>query len=359
MFTITTQGSFISDGLSRVIQVPEGIDWFKVENWTNIVAQTADAGNEWYWYRGGANGPQMPVNDGFIQGFVGGAGAYGMTNIRSLAPAGGVTGGFTLINSTTQLPALQGTTVTSAPGNPIIVQTNAVGAGQAGTTALNVNQTVIRMNYNGVLGATPSLMGIDFTVSAIGDATHFSLPANGLASFAGLPAIGIVNFSIVSYSVDPLFYPTRRTVINITNAVNPQVTTSVVHNYTVGQTIRMKVPKVCGMIQMNDLEGVVATVVDPYNFTLGDTENFHVDSTGFTPFVWPALADYPYQLAECLPVGEACAVPYSTSYLDATVNQGYYGMILGAGTNAASSLLAPAGTNGDVIYWQAGKVTNL
>ena len=66
----------------------------------------------------------------------------------------------------------------------------------------------------------------------------------------------------------------------------------------------MKVPAVCGMIEMNDLEGVVLTTPTAYTFTLGNTENFSVDSTGFTAFQWPMIAVFPYQVAQAIPVGE-------------------------------------------------------
>jgi hypothetical protein len=348
MFTITTQGSFVSDGLSRVIQVPQGIDWFKAVNMTNIAGAVALAGYEFEWYRG------MAVNDGILEGTIIAGPVWGMSTSRVYAAAGGVVGGFTLIDSTTQLPARQGTTVSNTAAAAPVVTTTAVGAGQAGTNNMVTDRTVVRMNYANVVGASPSLMGIDYTVT-VNTATTFTLPTHANA----IPNGGAGVFTIVSYSSDPLFYPVNRTVINITQAVNPTVTTSVIHNLTVGQEIRLKVPAVCGMTQINDKTATVLTVVNPYSFTITGAQGDSVDSTGFTAFVWPLVASYPYQVAECIPVGQACSVPASQSFAGGTVNQGYTGMVLAAGTNAASLLVSPAGTTADVIYWQAGKVANL
>lgn len=353
MLTITTQGSFTSDGLSRIIQVPEGIDWFKVVNWTHITAQTAAAGYQWDWYRG------FPINDSAVTGFVGAAGVWSMRNSRTIVTIGtGIVGGLTLIDSTVQLPARQGTTVTSTAAAAPVVQTTPIGANQFGTSRMQVNQTVIRMNYTlpGGVGAAPSIMGIDYTVTAIGDLTHFTLPTHANA----IPAAGAGVFTIVSYSPDPLYYPQDRTVINVTQAVQANVTTSVVNNYTVGQSVRMQIPRVCGMIELDQKVVNIVAIVDPYTFTID------VDTTGYTAFTWPLLANYRYQVAQVTPVGETAQQPYVQSYLDATNNVGYSGMILATGVAAApgpdldaAKLFSPAGTTGDIVYWQAGKVANL
>ena len=162
-----------------------------------------------------------------------------------------------------------------------------------------------------------------------------------------------------------MFYPQNRTVINITRAAQAIVTTSVIPGYTPGQSIRMKVPTVCGMTQLNDK---IVNVVYDYATApavLGLTVNDFVidyDTTAFTPFAWPLAVNYRYQVAEAIPVGEVCGlvpVPGSLAYYDATTNMGYYGVVLGSGINAATNLLSPAGTAGDVLYWQASKVANL
>ena len=340
MYTITSQGSFVSDGLSKLITVPQGIDWFKVVNYTTSAAYTANTTQEWNWYRG------MAVNDSLNQTNIA---AHFTANRAALVALGGNyvgVNGFTLIDTTTQVPSVAvATTASTAAANPVVSTAN--------TASLNINQTVIRLSN---VATCPSYCGIDYTVPTIVANTSFTLPTHATA----FPAGGAGFYRIISYSPSPEFYPVNRTVINITQAVNPVVTVSVKHNYTYGQVIRMKVPAVCGMIQMNDVEGVITAVTD-YTFTLANTENFSVDSTGFTAFQWPMIAVYPYQVAQAIPVGEACAVPYSQLYLDATVNLGLRGMILNAGTPALAESIAnsPAGTSGDVMYWQAGKVVNL
>ena len=354
MFTITSQGTFISDGLSRIIQVPQGIDWFKVVNTNNIANQTASSGVEWWWYRTS----NMPVNDAFVT-YINAAGTALMPAENQFTGAPFVnTGGFTLFDSTTQLPALQGTTVTTSNAVNPTVTTTAVGAGEYGTTHMSSFRTVVRLNYNApVTGPAPSICGIDYTVNVL-TATTFRLPTHANA----IPPMGAGQFYIASYTSDPLFYPTERTIINIVADANPtqaRITTSVNSPYTVGQSVRFYIPKVSHMIQLDQLIGTVVRTNLEDN-TLGPNRFVvDIDVTGFTPFTWPLLADYHYKLPQVVPVGETAQQPYVQSYLDATNNVGLSGMILGAGIDAATDLLSPAGTAGDTVTWQAGKVVNL
>ena len=355
MYTITSQGSFVSDGLSRVIQAPQGIDWFTAFNYTRSAAYTADTAFRWTWYRG------MPINDALVETNI--AAHFFATEV-AIRAIGGYAGakGFTLIDSTVQLPVLQGTLATNTNAvNPVITTTAVALPLEQGTLNMNTDRTVIRMNYTAVGGGlAPQIMGIDYTVTVLSPTT-FQLPAHATA--IPLNVVAGATFTVVSYDTNPLFYPVNRTVINITQDNPAVVTTSVIHGYTVGQKIRLKVPLTCGMTEMNDRLATVTVVPTAYTFTTD------IDSTGFTAFRWPLAADYPFQIAEAIPVGEAAsyAIPplpfvnYAASFLDATENRGYTGMILGAGipADAPSLRTSPAGTANDLIYWQAGKVVNL
>ncbi len=355
MLTITTQGSFVSNGSSQLINIPEGANWMKVVNWSNIVANTAASAFEFEWYQG------MPINDGIASGFVVGtpAATYGMLNCRSIDVIGQTVGGFTLFDTTTQTPsATIAVTDTTAANAPVVTV--------ASTNGIVSNQTIVRLSN---ISEVPNICGIDFTVT-VDSATTFTLPAFANVTGGGTFPAGLAGYCrIISVVPFPEFYPANRTVINITQAMNPQVTTSVVHGLTVGQNVRMHVPAVCGMIQMDNLEGTVVGVLDAYNFIIGNAEQDSVDSTGFNPFTWPSVINYPYEIPQVVPVGEVATnivpvpfiwpYPTSHSYHDATNNIGFRGMLLASGSNGDADLLSPAGAIGNIMYWQAGHVENM
>lgn len=217
--------------------------------------------------------------------------------------------------------------------------------------------------------AQANVNGIDMVVGAVTANTSFTLLAasNALATVPGL--IGGAGFyRVVNYS--PLFYPRRRVITNITQAVNANVSTSVPHGLTPGQAIRFNIPAVSGMVELNATAQnnyqtfTVNSVVDDYNFTLV------ANSTGFTAFTFPTSAQEPVSPPIMVPVGEDTAqalllagsqvptiagVPIfnanSGILADATVNTGYLGMILATGA------LLPAGVAGDKVFWKAYKST--
>lgn len=332
MYTITTQGTFVSDGTSRVIPVPQGIDWFRVIDYTNAAGYVANSTMRWTWYKG------MGVNNAIHETSI--AGSL-FANTAAIVALGGnyvSTHGFTLIDSSTQLPTARVATTGSSNAAAPVVTT-------ATTQPLEINRTVIRLSD---IAATPEICGIDYTVTAINPGVSFTLPIHATAPTLG----GAGYYRIISYDYTQNFYPANRTVINITQAAAAVVTTSVIHTYTVGQKVRIKVPANCGMVELNGQEVTITAVT-------GQTFTINVDTTGYTAFAWPHLAVFPTTLAQVVPVGEAGVLPYSNLFTDAAQNQCYSGMVLGTGVAAASVANSPAGTNGDVMYWQAGKVANL
>jgi hypothetical protein len=230
--------------------------------------------------------------------------------------------------------------------------------------------------------------GIDMVVGAVTVNTSFTLLFAGNA-LATAPAAGGAGFYRI-VNVDPLFYPRRRFVTNITQAVNAQVSTSVAHQYVAGQAVRFLIPDVSGMIQLNSLPennyrvATVVTVVDSYNFTI------NIDTSAFTAFTWPTVTQQPSNFPEVAPVGEDTAAAListaaqtpidifgnqinatNTGILsDSTVNTAFLGMILGSGGNGlelTTPIIGPAGSvhfsagdaidARDVMYWVAGKST--
>ena len=390
--TILGQGSFtstftsnpnagnatVTSGLPVIVQIPSNADWMEVVSYTQMGtagndaiyiagsnAVTAYSAVRWYWQRG------MAAGTGIVE--------YKTNAAAGLNGDTLVSGGFTLYDPS-------GQSVGSQPmiGNPV-----------ATTASTNVTRPVVSTGSTAGVGigsivrmsntAQTDVNGIDMVVGAVTLNTAFTLltASNPLATAPG--AIGGAGFyRIVNYS--PLFYPRRLYVVNVTQAVNAQVSTSIPHNYVAGQAIRFEIPNVSGMVQLNPSAqnnyqyAWVLTVVDAYNFTI------NIDTSSFTAFTWPTIAQQPSSFPTVNPVGEDSATSLSSTQAqtpavfnanngllsDSTVNIGYLGMILGSGglavelNGGADAIGGPAGSvaysagnvaTGDVVYWKCGKST--
>lgn len=315
--TIIQQGSFTSTGANQTLQVRSGTDWIEVYNYTQTAAGAASTGLRFYWQLG------MPQGSAFQEESNAGSTA---TNLNVIT-----TNGFTLVNSSLNQPgpkiAVTGTTNATQP----VVST--------GNTAGLATGSVVRLS--GVT-AVPNICGVDFSIDTVVASTSFRI-ANALANAPG--AAGTNGFwQLIPF--DPLYYPTKRSIVNITSATQAVITTSVNHGYVAGQSVRLYVPTVFGMTQANGLlVNITATTASTFTVAL--------DTTAFSAFVYPAPAAVPFTPAICVPVGEETDQFSNPNLLDdATINTGFIGVILGAGINA------PAGQANDVIYWKAGKSFN-
>ena len=326
--TIIQQGFFSSTGTSMTLPIRSGIDWMEVIDYTQFIAQPAGGnatGVKFYW----AN--NMPVT-----------GLAYVKNGASDALTGviGVANSFNLVDSSA-----------SMLGTPIAVTAGAnTNTTQPIYTTGNTNGLVTGNIIRIFSTAQTNVNGMDFSVGTVVNNTSFQMAATlqqapGVASGAN----GFWQFVAPDLATYRLFYPSKRTIINITQAASAVVTTSVAHGYTVGQMIRLNVPAVCGMTQMNLLLGQI-TAVTTYTFTV------NINSSSFTAFTFPTYLVPPCSFANAVPVGETAGGALD----DATYNQGYIGMILGGGLAAVGAAAnGPAGINGDIMYWKAGKSFNL
>lgn len=357
--TILSQGSFIvpSTIVNKVIQVPSNVDWISVRNATRqgTVGGASAFGFEYYWQRG------MAAGSALVKYYAnGGAVVTGDT----LAA-----GGFTLYDPSGQSVGAQPVIGLAVAVSAVTNATRPVVTHTADTSI--VVGSVVRLNST----AQTDVNGVDMVVGAVGSSTAFTLltATNALATAPG--AIGGAGFYRV-VNTDPLFYPRNRYVVNVTQAVTPTVGTSVAHGMTPGQQVRFSIPTLssgaAGMTQLNGLAATVLTVVDDYSFTI------NVDTSAFTAFVWPTIAQQPSGFPQMVPFGENTAVSLSTVaaqvpsvggiqingtqsgiLADSTVNTGFLGMILGTGGTgviSTAALTGPAGSvAADVVYWKVGK----
>jgi len=376
----------IGQSNATIIQIPSGADWLRVFNYTQFGTvgaaggayfngtANADVGVEFWWQRGMAAGTGI---------------------VKYKASASAVLSGDTLVSGGFTLYDPSGQSVGSQPllGAPVATTASTNSTRPAVTHTADssvIVGSVVRMSNT----AQTDVNGVDMVVGTVTDSTHFTLltATNALATAPG--AIGGAGFYRV-VNTNPLFYPRRRFVTNITQAVNAQVSTSVAHSLTPGQEVRFNIPAVSGMIQLNpqplnnyfprgvSTPAIVVSVVDAYNFTI------NIDTTAYTAFTFPTIAQQPSSFPIVVPFGEDTATSLASPTIqlpvdannvpiynansgilaDSTVNTGYLGMILGAGGNGTeltTPILGPSGSiawssgnvaTGDVLYWVAGKST--
>lgn len=309
--TIIQQGKFTADGTAKALRIRSDVDWMRVFNYTTTAAGGAGTGVEFYWQRG------MPV-DAAIE-------YQKLAADESMSPVVITTGGFTLADSTANpLGAINATvTAISAAAIPIVA---------AASTATLVAGDIVR--FVDVTGAQ-QFGGVDFEIDTLVANTSFRLV------YAPQIVAGTTG-SFYPVNIPPAFYPKRRFVSKITAASPAVVTTTVGHGYTVGQKVRLQVPAVYGMTQMNQLTATITAIS-------ASTITTDIDASAFTAFAWPLTAGVPFTHAQVIPVGEAAEEDYANLLDDGTIDGGGIGIVLAAGTDS------PAGANADVIYWVAGK----
>lgn len=340
--TVINQGNFTSDGTAKTLQIRSDVDWISTVNYTQLIASTQWRAVRHYWQRG------MATNDGFAW-FHSTASQIESSSTCLVGWNGATYPGFTLIDTSK---------ITLGAAIAVTAGTNAVQPvySTANTSTLAAGG-IVRIQGS----AHTNLNGRDFSVSAVTAAVSFTL-GNTLSQAPGVVAGANGFWRYVAPSVDVynLYYPGNRIISKITQADGAVVTTLVDHGYQIGQQVRFHIPQtvsvagvsIYGMIQMDGLLGTVTAVsaagVWPQTFTVD------IDSTGFTAFTFPtaAVANInTYSDAMVVPVG---AQPSQITNLnDATLNQGYIGIVLGAGVGG------PAGSTSDIIFWRAGKSFNV
>lgn len=338
VFTGTLQGRFISTGVDKFIPLRQGVDYMYVQNETVAYAAGADTGAEFRWQLGDALGRGTIYTKTTT------------TNALTIGQIAALSGFYLYDNSINNPGALNnGSTGISA------ISTATPPRVTVGSTAGMATGNIVRI-YN-TAGAT-QLQGIDFTITLV-SGTTFDLAY--MATLGGAGTTG--SFRVIPYN--PYFYPSSRVITKISaQAVTGYaiVTLSVTHNYTVGQEVRFVVPTVdathYGMTQLNGLQGSIVAINVADADAVTNTIVVDIDVSGFTAFAFPVTGSAGFSPAQIIPIGENTrtaldAVPQANILGDATENQAEIGMILKAGTGS------PAGVNGNVIKWIAGKSWNI
>ncbi len=336
VFSGTNQGVFTqtAGNPAVILQVREGVDWIRTYNQTQIAAQTASTGYEFYYQFGMAPGTGVEY-----------ASNSGSSAVNTLWLT---TGGFTPISNTINVlgAAVNITSISNATTPRVLV---------ASTAALNTGMIVRLYNTNSEAGGL-QLGAMDFTITVI-DSTHFDL-----AYMSTIAATTGGQYRVVPFN--PYFYPPRRVISAIAsstlNGANVAIVSmTVTHAFTVGQSVRLIIPTVTsvafGMTSLNQVEAtIVAVGAAGFNSTT-NTITLNLDVSAAGTFAWPLSANGTFTPAQVVPVGADTAQANTSGvnpFEDAEINQGYIGIQLAGGAQS------PAGVSGDVIYWVAGKSFN-
>lgn len=326
VFSGTNQGSFTSDGTTKILQIRADVDWMYVYNTTIAAAnQTTAVGVKFYWQRGFPQGAMWAMFK---------SNAANAANLDQYL----TTNGFSLVNNTINVPGPSIALSAISNATPPVVST-------ANTSGLSNGDTVRIFNTTG----GQQLGGLDFTIGALSANTSFTL-AYGPTIVAATTG----TYRRIPY--DPYFYPPTRVISKISQDTQAIVTLTVTHNFTIGQRIRFVIPTVTaaayGMTELNLVEATIVDINQADDDGVTNTITVDVDTTGFTAFAWPLTADPIHTPAQVVPVGEntAQAIASGTDILgDSERNIGFIGIALTGGANC------PGGANGNVMYWVAGK----
>lgn len=317
--------SFTSTGAATTFPLPNNAVKVEVYDLTNIATTAAaTAGAEAALYQKAFSINGMPAGSG-----------YSYTNtintktmVESLLATNG--GGFTFFDSSNQTPGAPRAITAVTAANPAVVSA-------ANTTGLITNTSVVRMiNVAGM----QQISSMDFTVGTVTAGVSFGLRYLNASAFAAPGTTGF--YRIIPFN--PIYYPRRRFITGITQATSAVITLSVVHEYTVGQLVRINVPAAFGMSEINGLTGTITAI------TTGATNTITVDidSSSFTAFAFPtsATAAGGVTFPQVVPVGEAATntvlQPFANLLDDATRNTSELGVILDTnvvGTAGDSMLL--------------------
>lgn len=326
-FTIITQGSFISAGIGKKINLPSSADYFRVQNLTQMATTQATGRGVMFEYY-----PGIMADDSAIEWLkTNSTNAINATVISS--------GGFTYVTSYPNVEPQAANAITAiTAANPAVVsQTNSYSNGDFvrlyGTTGM--------LQISGMIFQISSVSGSGYTLLGL-DASGFAAPATA----------GYTRRVSKYAAVEPGFlYITK-----ISRASNAVVTFSVDPSafYVVGMKMYFSVPSSFGMSEMQGLTGTILSI-DSSTYSM----TFDIDSSAFSAFAFPASSASP--TAQLWAVG--CPAGAQTSYDPNSGVQTGYNFTLQPFRSGefvpyiylAAGAQSPAGSNGDTIVWQALK----
>jgi hypothetical protein len=356
------KGSFTSTGAAKIINLPFAPDRIELINYTAAAAMTDDVVPFGWW------------DSAMGQGFAVIERSTGAALISDVITSGGFS---TFQAGLSQQFGAKQQIVGITAANPAVVNVTAHG--------YSVGDTVVLQGLNqSATTGMQQIAGIPFTITAVGDADHFTLKwdtsGGNYTALSGSPTGAFVMKVLYPF----LYVPQDNVVSFVTTGTTTTVATTMYHNFEVGQEIAFRIPTVWGTTQLNSLPNVIIPGQPIYGYVTSITDNWtfvcSINSTGYTAFnPNQVFANYPgEQFPQVLAVGDvnmggqsisagsalypSPLFPTSTNRVPtingpairgAFVNNTSQGFIIGSGHAVGDADAHLVGANADVIYWTA------
>ena len=358
------KGSFTASATTQFVNLPFQPDYVELWNYTNITT----AGNNLVCRAWWDNNLVVSSNNPTMVEIYNGSSAVVFDTITSNGISAFSAGLMLQYGARQQV-------VSATKANPVVFTVTAHG--------YNVGDTVIFEGlYQSSTTGMPQICGIPFTISAVTTNT-FTIKWDGSGSnYTALS--GSPSGAYVKKVLYPFLYPPQDNFISaVTTGSTTTVTTTMYHNFVVGQEIAFRIPPQWGIIQLNSLPnnlipgqpiyGVVTSLTDNWTFVC------NINSSAYTAYTSNiAVANVPgLSFPQVLSVGDfntGGTLISATSSLypppqfptssggvptingpairGAFVNNTRQGFYIGAGA-AATDTSAKILTSGDVVYWHA------
>lgn len=295
--------TFISDGVSQIINLPGEVEQIQVRDISNLNAPVNNEFVEASWTIGMANGSALERAY---------TGAQPLTEVNVISVDG--IGQFDTSEQNSLGAPNAGITAISAAGPAVVLL--------ASTTGL-ANGDVVRLSSTtGML----QIASMDFTISGLVLDTSFELAFMDTTGFVAATA-----GTLRRVNNPPLYSPRQFLITAISQAAEARVTMSVTSDIAVGEEIVIDIPSNFGMVEINGLRGTVTAIgnADASGFT--NTFDIDIDSSGFTAFAFPLSADFQTSFAQAVRFGNV-----SQQVLASTDNIGAFQVQLGSAVVGAA-----------------------
>ncbi len=270
------KGSFTATGTSAVVNLPFTPDYVELWNYTNIktigVSRVTRA-----WWDDKLIDPATSTNPTMIEAYDSGS-VSRFDVIANSAAAPGIN-----VFQAGQLlqygPAQQIVSATAA--NPPVFTVTGHGY-KVGDTVL------LRGLYQSATTGMPQMAGMMFTIITVGSANTFTVSwdasGSNYTALSGSP-VG----STVSKVLYPFLYvPQDNYVSLISLGSTTQITTTMDHNFEVGQEIAFRIPQQWGTVELNSLPNLLTPGAPAYAYVISVASNrtftCNINSTAFTAF---------------------------------------------------------------------------
>ena len=375
------KGSFTaaSGQTTAVVNLPFLPDFVELWNYTNIKAGAAHVVTRAWWDNNlidGSNNPTMVDLYSAWTSISNNVQAYDTIQTNGIST---FKAGISLQYGPTQQ------VVGISEASPARVNVTAHGYNIGDTVILQGIATGVTTNAMRYLNTVP------FTIVAVSDADHFDIKWDtnelGYTAISASPAGALVKKVLYPF----LYLPEDNFISAITTGATTTVTTTMYHNFEVGQEVAFRIPSLWGTTQLNSLPNILTPGKPFYGYVVSVTDNWtfvcNINSNSFTAFnvfnVDAAAVPTNVTYAQVLSVGDvntggvsigtydnttlypSPTFPTSTNRVPtingpaikgAFVNNTRQGFTIGAGvtavdTNAASAILTPSQAN--VIVYHA------